>query len=246
MNSDLTIDIWGKGNASCSSSSFSSSSSSKSEAVLGIDLGTSTSCMAIWDKSKSRAKIIKNSHGCRVTPSIICKDKCTGELTLGGSNTTNSSDKTINVICNWKRLLLEPSVEDIQHAKCYHSFIMRYLKQCAEEYLEKKPKLGNQFIKATNSTDRFKIERVVIGVPVTYAETSVEATKQAAFDAGFKEVVVMHESMAAAAAYGLMVAGTKNAMVCNIYLTHILILSLFDSCIVFILQNCIRIYGSGV
>ena len=148
MNSDLTIDIWGKGNASCSSSSFSSSSSSKSEAVLGIDLGTSTSCMAIWDKSKSRAKIIKNSHGCRVTPSIICKDKCTGELTLGGSNTTNSSDKTINVICNWKRLLLEPSVEDIQHAKCYHSFIMRYLKQCAEEYLEKKPKECDPFHRA--------------------------------------------------------------------------------------------------
>ena len=126
---------------------------------------------------------------------------------------TNRNDSTINVICNWKRKFLEPS-ESIENAKCYHTFLLRYLKQCAEEYLEKKPKLGNQFTRAKSSTNKFIIDRVVVGIPVSYSKASVEATKTAALDAGFKEVVVMHESMAAAAAYGLLVAGTKNAMVC--------------------------------
>ena len=79
---------------------------------------------------------------------------------------------------------------------------------------KKKPKLGGQFKALQDSIDEeFAINRVVIGVPVAYPEASVEATKQAAHDAGFREVTVMHESMAAAAAYGLLVAGTKTAMV---------------------------------
>ena len=104
--------------------------------------------------------------------------------------------------------------EDIKEAMRYHAFLLGYLRRCAEEYLEKKPKLGRQFAATSPSSDqKVTIERVVIGVPVTYSETSIEATKQVAFDVGFKEVVIMHESMAAAAAYGLMVAGTKKVLV---------------------------------
>ena len=207
MSSDLTIDIWKTTGSSSSSSSYSCK-----DAVLGIDLGTSTSCMAIWDRSKSRAKIIKNSREHRVTPSIICMNKSTGVCTIGDNNTSYEEDSTITVIRNWKRMLLESS-ENIEIAKGYHTFLLKYLKQCAEQYLQKKPKLGKQFTNSSYSSDETTIERLVIGIPVTYPEESVEATKQAALDAGFNEVVVMHESMAAAAAYGLLVAGTKTAMV---------------------------------
>eukprot|EP00598_Pedospumella_elongata_P008915 CAMPEP_0185013096 /NCGR_PEP_ID=MMETSP1098-20130426/98635_1 /TAXON_ID=89044 /ORGANISM="Spumella elongata, Strain CCAP 955/1" /LENGTH=770 /DNA_ID=CAMNT_0027542161 /DNA_START=108 /DNA_END=2421 /DNA_ORIENTATION=+ len=119
-------------------------------------------------------------------------------------------------------------------------FLLSYLKDCAEDYLTRRPMKevnvidGSQVETKTTITSttastiplnssgkedeaiaglRAEVKRVVLGVPVNCTERSKRSLKNAAELAGFTEVHFLAESTAAATAYGLTVSGTKQVLI---------------------------------
>jgi len=157
--------------------------------IVGIDLGTSTSCISIWNSSKSRAKIIKNHFsGKRTTPSILeFKDVNDPPIVPYDSL---SYDSPTNRVANWKRLLscekdtlshetldyLGAEEDENDSSLCVRCFtpagvsilvrpevlsshVLKELKLSAEKYLRKNHKLAEQL----GGTE---VKRAVIGIPV--------------------------------------------------------------------------------
>lgn len=178
MNNHLVVDVW----------SLSTRQENRGP-IIGIDLGTSTSCIAIWDATKSRAKVIKNStSGKRTTPSVLLFDGSFSTPTILHNDTMPSSS---TVVANWKRLLscskdelspgimknLHAEIDDSKFLPCIRceliaakktamiplevlsSHVLKDLKISAENYLKKNKELAKLI-------GGDIVQRAVIGVPV--------------------------------------------------------------------------------
>lgn len=187
--------------------------------ILGIDLGTTNSAMAIIEGGDP--KILENSEGMRTTPSIVAISK-SGERLVGllakrqaitnPKNTIFSvkrligrkfSDPEVQLDKNWLPYEIKESptggVEVKMGDKWYtseeiSSYILAKLKADAEA------KLGE------------KIEEAVITVPAYFDDSQRQATKNAGEIAGFKVRRILNEPTAAALAYGF---GSKNGLAGN-------------------------------
>lgn len=201
--------------------------------IIGIDLGTTNSCIAIWHPTKNRAKIIKNLFSGRTTPSTITFGDSFDVAKIG--LTTGKEITGIKILIGKSHIdelpmeLLDEIETDgngelgircftttgestLCSADYLSSLVLKYLKQCAEEYLRVKPIRDLPANCSLTRTDG-EVKRAVIGVPAHFSELERNATRNAARIAGFQEVHLMVESTAATAAYGLLVAGKKTAMV---------------------------------
>ncbi|MHC6180182.1 Hsp70 family protein [Clostridium sp. JNZ X4-2] len=154
--------------------------------IVGIDLGTSTSEIAVFENGKS--KVIKNKDEEYITPSVVGISE-NNELVVGNDARAQlilRPDKTVMEI---KRLMgSEKKVQmgDKQYRpEEISSFILSYLKECAEEYLEE------------------KVERAVITVPAYFTDEQRRATVEAGKLAGFKVERIINEPTAAALTYGI-------------------------------------------
>lgn len=154
--------------------------------IVGIDLGTSTSEIAVFENGKS--KVIKNKDEEYITPSVVGISE-NNELVVGNDARAQiilRPDKTVMEI---KRLMgSEKKVQmgDKQYRpEKISSFILSYLKECAEEYLEE------------------KVERAVITVPAYFTDEQRRATVEAGKLAGFKVERIINEPTAAALTYGI-------------------------------------------
>ncbi|HDP23884.1 MAG TPA: molecular chaperone DnaK [Deltaproteobacteria bacterium] len=178
--------------------------------ILGIDLGTTNSCMAIMEGGEP--KVIANAEGSRTTPSVIAFTN-TGERLVGQvarRQAITNSEKTLYAI---KRLIgrkfedaevqkdtkVVPfkiaradngdaviSVEDRKYsAPEISAMVLQKLKMDAEAYLGE------------------KIEDAVITVPAYFNDSQRQATKDAGRIAGFDVKRIINEPTAAALAYGL-------------------------------------------
>lgn len=156
-----------------------------SEKVLGIDLGTTNSAVAVMRDGEP--EIIPNSEGDRTTPSVVAMSD--GELLVGQPAKNQAVQNFENTIQSIKRSMgkrsfaatlgdkeLEP--EEIS-AK-----ILQKLKRDAEEYLGE------------------EVERAVITVPAYFDDKQRQATKDAGKIAGFEVERILNEPTAAAMAYG--------------------------------------------
>ena len=113
MTSSIVLDVWKSNN----NSSYNKEDII-SDAIVGIDLGTSTSCIALWNSQKSRVKIIKNiTTKSRTTPSILRFTSSFESPDLCDENDFSSSSS--GVVANWKRLLSCPTKE--QHTDLLRS-----------------------------------------------------------------------------------------------------------------------------
>ena len=177
--------------------------------ILGIDLGTTNSAMAIIEGGQP--KIIENREGARTTPSVVAISK-SGERLVGITAKRQAIVNPKNTIFSVKRLIgrrfddptvqhdkktlpyeivkgSSDSVEVVMGEKRYRpeeisSMILAKLKQDAEE------KLGE------------KIEEAVITCPAYFDDSQRAATKAAGEIAGFKVKRILPEPTAAALAYG--------------------------------------------
>ena len=178
--------------------------------VIGIDLGTTNSCVAIMDGSS--AKVIENAEGARTTPSMIAFAD-DGERLVGQPakrQAVTNPEKTIFAV---KRLIgrraddkatkafseLVPykvsaakngdawiSVDDKDYSPSeMSSFILRKLKEDAEAYLGE------------------TVDQAVITVPAYFNDAQRQATKDAGKIAGLEVLRIINEPTAAALAYGL-------------------------------------------
>jgi molecular chaperone DnaK len=178
--------------------------------IIGIDLGTTNSCVAIMDGDKP--KIIENAEGARTTPSMIGFTK-DGERLVGQPakrQAVTNPDKTLYAI---KRLIgrkfSEPEVRKMKEKSPFKivegeggaawveidgekfapsqisAMVLQKMKETAEAYLGE------------------KVTKAVITVPAYFNDSQRQATKDAGQIAGLEVLRIINEPTAAALAYGL-------------------------------------------
>ncbi len=152
--------------------------------IIGIDLGTTNSCVAIYEGGE--AKVITNAEGMRTTPSVVAFKK--GEIIVG-QKAKNQMVTNKDTISSIKRKM---GTNDKVHAndKDYtpeeiSAMILSDLKKTAESYLGE------------------KVSRAVITVPAYFNDAQRQATKNAGKIAGLEVERIINEPTAAALAYGL-------------------------------------------
>ncbi|TDI60501.1 MAG: molecular chaperone DnaK [Alphaproteobacteria bacterium] len=178
--------------------------------VIGIDLGTTNSCVAIMEGSKP--KVIENSEGGRTTPSIVAfTDK--GERLVGQSAKRQAVTNPENTLFAIKRLIgrrfddkttqkdikmvpytiskakggdawVEAQGEKYSPSQI-SAFILQKMKETAESYLGE------------------SVAQAVITVPAYFNDAQRQATKDAGKIAGLEVLRIINEPTAAALAYGL-------------------------------------------
>ena len=154
--------------------------------IIGIDLGTTNSCVAVMEGGKPT--VIANTEGARTTPSVVAFTK-TGERLVGEPakrQAVTNSDKTISSI---KRDMGTDRGRTIDGKKYspqqISAMILQKLKADAESYLGE------------------KVTEAVITVPAYFNDAQRQATKDAGKIAGLDVKRIINEPTAAALAYGL-------------------------------------------
>ncbi|UIZ24046.1 hypothetical protein KXD40_008263 [Peronospora effusa] len=213
---DTTYNSWG-----CSADRFDGSM------CLGIDLGTTNSCVGIWHIERHHVKILKNrvDRG-RTTPSVVRFDPDSHHVDVGNEavklETLNPVKNTIRSV---KRLLGQKfKSQAIDVARIYASYDVVPTDQgnVAIQVARGKKKVYVQpeeisacVLKELKSSaesyfDGHTIfDNVVITVPAYFSDSQRKATLISASMAGFKAIRLLNEPTAAAMAYGLFLSGKK-------------------------------------
>lgn len=176
--------------------------------IIGIDLGTTNSCVAIMEGKEP--KVLENSEGSRTTPSVIAFTKA-GEKLVGQPAKRQAVTNSENTIFSIKRFMgrkhSEVAVEEkivpfkvdedsngnvvvFAHDKKYtppelSAMVLQKMKQTAEDYLGE------------------KVTDAVVTVPAYFNDSQRQATKDAGEIAGLKVLRIINEPTAASLAYGL-------------------------------------------
>ncbi|MGY8985050.1 MAG: molecular chaperone DnaK [Sphingomonadales bacterium] len=178
--------------------------------VIGIDLGTTNSCVSIMDGAKP--KVIENSEGTRTTPSVVAFTD-DGERLVGQSAKRQAVTNPTNTLFAIKRLIgrtfADPITKKDQGMVPYSivkakngdawleakgdqyspsqisAFILQKMKETAESYLGE------------------SVSQAVITVPAYFNDAQRQATKDAGKIAGLEVLRIINEPTAAALAYGL-------------------------------------------
>ncbi|MFH1188814.1 MAG: molecular chaperone DnaK [bacterium] len=178
--------------------------------ILGIDLGTSNSAMAVIESGEP--KILENAEGNRTTPSIVAISK-TNERLVGQIAKRQSVTNPKNTIFSVKRLVGRKffDQEVIEDKK-----LLPYdLREASDKGIE--IQMSDKWYKAEQISAMVlaklkadaearlgeKIEEAVITVPAYFDDSQRQATKNAGEIAGFKVRRILNEPTAAALAYGL-------------------------------------------
>ncbi|EPQ55171.1 heat shock protein 70 [Gloeophyllum trabeum ATCC 11539] len=182
--------------------------------VIGIDLGTTNSCVSVMEGKSSR--VIENAEGARTTPSVVAFTKH-GERLVGLPAKRQAIVNSANTVYAFKRLIgrqfKDPEVQkDMEHwpfkvvpksdgrpavevedggkkvtysPEQLSSMVLVKMKETAEQFLNK------------------KVNHAVITVPAYFNDAQRQATKDAGTIAGLDVLRVINEPTAAALAYGL-------------------------------------------
>jgi len=155
--------------------------------ILGIDLGTTNSCMAVIEGGEPT--VIPNAEGGRTTPSVVAFSK-KGEKLVGQVAKRQLITNSENSVSSIKRHMGEANYKVTLNGKDYtpqeiSAMILRKLKDDAEAYLGE------------------TINDVVITVPAYFDDSQRQATKDAGAIAGFNVKRIINEPTAAALAYGI-------------------------------------------
>jgi molecular chaperone DnaK len=178
--------------------------------IIGIDLGTTNSCVAIMDGKLP--KVIENAEGARTTPSVVAfMDD--GERIVGQPAKRQAVTNPSNTLFAIKRLIgrqyADPVVEKDKHMVPYE--IVKgpngdaWVRAHDKDY---SPQQVSAFIlqKIKEDAERFlgeKVEKAVITVPAYFNDAQRQATKDAGRIAGLEVLRIINEPTAAALAYGL-------------------------------------------
>ncbi len=181
--------------------------------VIGIDLGTTNSCVAIMEGSTGAdVRVIENSEGARTTPSMVAFSD-SGERLVGQSAKRQAVTNPTNTLYAVKRLIgrryEDPLVEKDKKMVPYgivrgdngdawvearsekyspsqvSAFVLGKMKETAEAYLGE------------------KVSQAVITVPAYFNDAQRQATKDAGRIAGLEVLRIINEPTAAALAYGM-------------------------------------------
>ena len=154
--------------------------------IIGIDLGTTNSCVAVMEGGKPT--VIANTEGIRTTPSVVAFTK-TGERLVGDPakrQAVTNADKTISSIKRQMGTDYRVAIDDKKYSpQEISAMILQKLKGDAESYLGE------------------NVTEAVITVPAYFNDAQRQATKDAGKIAGLDVKRIINEPTAAALAYGL-------------------------------------------
>ncbi len=154
--------------------------------IIGIDLGTTNSCVAVMEGGKP--VVIANTEGVRTTPSVVAFTK-TGERLVGEPakrQAVTNADHTISSIKRHMGENYKVTIDDKQYTpQEISAMILQKLKADAESYLGE------------------TVSEAVITVPAYFNDAQRQATKDAGKIAGLDVKRIINEPTAAALAYGL-------------------------------------------
>ncbi len=164
--------------------------------IIGIDLGTTNSCVAVYEGSEPI--VIPNPEGARTTPSVVAFSK-TGERMVGQVAKRQAITNPDRTIISIKREMGTDFKKNID-GKAYNpqefsAMILQKLKADAESYL--------------GTT----VSQAVITVPAYFSDAQRQATKDAGKIAGLEVLRIINEPTAAALAYGMDKEANQKIMV---------------------------------
>jgi molecular chaperone DnaK len=188
--------------------------------VIGIDLGTTNSCVAIMDGSQP--KVVENAEGARTTPSMVAFTE-DGERLVGQPAKRQAVTNPENTLFAVKRLIgrrfSDPTVKKDMEMVPYRivegkngdawveargekyspsqisAYVLQKMKETAESYLGE------------------TVDKAVITVPAYFNDSQRQATKDAGKIAGLEVLRIINEPTAASLAYGLEKTGAKTIAV---------------------------------
>lgn len=177
--------------------------------VIGIDLGTTNSCVSVYERGES--KIIPNKEGKNTTPSVVAfTDK--GEILVGDSAKRQAVTNPEKTIYSIKRIMgLMMNEKNAQEAKKRLPYkIVDRNGACAVEIAGKvytpQEISAKVLMKLKEDAESYLGEKVVdavITVPAYFNDSQRKATKEAGTIAGLNVLRIINEPTAAALAYGL-------------------------------------------
>ena len=154
--------------------------------VIGIDLGTTNSCVAVLENDQP--VVITNAEGSRTTPSVVAFTK-NGERLVGDAARRQAAvnvDRTFFSIKREMGSAFRAKIDGKQYTpQEISAMILRKLKKDAEEYLGE------------------TVSDAVITVPAYFSDSQRQATKDAGKIAGLNVLRIINEPTSAALAYGL-------------------------------------------
>ncbi len=156
------------------------------EKIIGIDLGTTNSCMAVMEGGKP--VVIPNTEGGRTTPSVVGFTKDGNRLVgqVAKRQAVSNPERTIGSVkremgTDWKQ-----TIDDKDYsAPEISAMVLQKMKADAEKYLGR------------------EIKKAVITVPAYFNDNQRQATKDAGKIAGFEVMRIINEPTASSLAYGL-------------------------------------------
>ncbi len=179
-------------------------------AIIGIDLGTTNSCVAIMD-GKS-AKVLENAEGDRTTPSVV--GYTDSEILVGPSAKRQAVTNAENTVFGTKRLIGRKFDEKVVQSDILPKVPFKVVKadngdawvqvrgnkmappQISAEILRKMKKTAEDYLNE-------KVTQAVITVPAYFNDAQRQATKDAGKIAGLEVKRIINEPTAAALAYGM-------------------------------------------
>ncbi len=190
--------------------------------VLGIDLGTTNSCMAVMDGDDWL--VLENSEGKRTTPSVVAFSK-TGERLVGDSAKRQAVTNPENTIFSVKRFMgrkygeAREELKRVPYKACKASNgdVAIEVTDNGEAKKYSPPEISAMILSKlkTDAEARLgeEITEAVITVPAYYNDTQRQATKDAGKIAGLNVLRIVNEPTAASLAYGLDKKNDENIAV---------------------------------
>ncbi len=176
--------------------------------VIGIDLGTTNSCVAVMEAGE--AKVIANPEGMRTTPSVVAFTK-TGERLVGQVAKRQAITNPENTVFSIKRFMGRKHHEVQEEEKIVPFKIVEASNGDVRVKIEDKeyspPEISAMILQSMrNTAEEYlgeKVTQAVVTVPAYFNDSQRQATKDAGKIAGLEVLRIINEPTAASLAYGL-------------------------------------------
>ncbi|MBM3943889.1 MAG: molecular chaperone DnaK [SAR202 cluster bacterium] len=179
--------------------------------ILGIDLGTTNSCMAVIEGGEP--VVVENSEGARITPSVVAVNPKSGERYVGMTAKRQAVTNPENTIFSVKRFMgkrfkddsVQRDIKNVPYKVVAHSNGDAHVSMGGKNYAP--PEVSAMILQKMKQDAEAKlgekITQAVITVPAYFDDSQRNATKDAGRIAGLEVLRIINEPTAAALAYGL-------------------------------------------
>ncbi|KAI6653674.1 Heat shock 70 kDa protein-like [Oopsacas minuta] len=210
---DTNIDLFFDTRTEITSPPQVPASKSRNTPVIGIDLGTTYSCVSVWEGSAPQ--VIQNSSGNRTTPSWVCFPSSSSVEVLVGEAAQSKANKFMrNTVYDSKRLIGRKYFDTtVQEKLASWPFSIKELDgmcsiqlEGSDEILTPEEISAYILVKMKNTAEDYlgcPVSRAVVTIPAYFNDAQRQATKDACKMAGLEVLRIINEPTAAAVAYGL-------------------------------------------